>query len=62
MKALRGSAEEKALLQRYMQQLNDLENQLEKLRKDADQLNAQRDRADEALDQMIQDLSFDEKL
>jgi len=62
MKALRGSAEEKALLQRYTQQLNEQENQLEKLRKETDQLNAQRDRADEALDQMIADLSFDEKL
>jgi hypothetical protein len=62
MKALRGSAEEKALLQRYTQQLNEQENQLEKLRKEADQLNAQHDLADQALDQMIQELSFDEKL
>jgi len=62
MKALRGSAEEKALLQRYTQQLNEQENQLEKLRKEVDQLNEQHDRAEEALDQMIQELSFDEKL
>jgi hypothetical protein len=62
MKALRGSAEEKALLQRYTQQLNEQENQLEKLRKETDQLDAQRDRAQEALDQLIQELSFDEKL
>ena len=62
MKALRGSAEEKALLQRYTQQLNEQENQLEKLRKETEQLDAQHDRAREALDQMIQDLSFDEKL
>ncbi len=62
MKALRGSAEEKALLQRYTQQLNEQENQLEKLRKESDQLDAQHDRAQEALDQMIQQLSFDEKL
>jgi hypothetical protein len=62
MKALRGSAEEKALLQRYTQQLSEQENQLEKLRKETDQLDAQRDRAQEALDQMIQELSFDEKL
>jgi hypothetical protein len=62
MKALRGSAEEKALLQRYTQQLNEQENQLEKLRKETEQLDAQHDRAQEALDQMIQDLSFDEKL
>jgi len=62
MKALRGSVEEKALLQRYTQQLNEQENQLERLRKETDQLDAQRDRAQEALDQMIQELSFDEKL
>jgi len=62
MKALRGSAEEKALLQRYTQQLNEQENQLEKLRKEAEQLETQHDSAQAALDQMIQELSFDEKL
>lgn len=62
MKALRGSAEEKALLQRYTQQLNEQENQLEKLRKETVDLNVQHDRAQGALDQMIEDLSFDEKL
>lgn len=62
MKALKGSAEEKALLQRYTQQLNEQENRLEKLRKETEQLEAQRDSAQETLDQMIQALSFDEKL
>jgi len=62
MKALKGSAEEKALVQRYVQQLNEQENRLEVLRKERQQLDAQREKAQSALDQMIQELSFDVKL
>jgi len=62
MKALKGSAEEKALLQRYTQQLNEQENRLEALRKESQQLEAQKDSLQAALDKMIQDLSFDVKL
>ena len=62
MKALKGSVEEKALLQRYTQQLNGQENLLEKLRKESEQLEAQKDAAEAALDKMIQELSFDVKL
>ena len=53
MKALKGSAEEKALLQRYTQQLNEQENRLETLRKESQQLEAQKDSAQGALDKMI---------
>jgi hypothetical protein len=62
MKALRGSAEEKALLQRYTQQLNEQENRLETLRKESQQLEAQKDSAQAALDKMIEELAFDVKL
>jgi hypothetical protein len=62
MKALKGSAEEKALLQRYTQQLNEQETHLEALRKESEQLEAKRDGAQAALDKMIQELSFDVKL
>jgi hypothetical protein len=62
MKALRGSAEEKALLQRYTQQLNDQENRLEALRKESQQLEAQTSSAQAALDKMIEELAFDVKL
>jgi hypothetical protein len=62
MKALKGSAEEKALLERYTRQLNEQENRLETLRKESQQLEAQKDSAQGALDKMIQELSFDVKL
>jgi septal ring factor EnvC (AmiA/AmiB activator) len=62
MKALRGSAEEKALLQRYTQQLNEQENRLETLRKESQQLEAQKSSAQAALDKMIEELAFDVKL
>jgi hypothetical protein len=62
MKALKGSAEEKALLQRYTQQLNEQETRLETLRKEVAQLEQQSASAQEALDKMIAELSFDVKL
>jgi hypothetical protein len=62
MKALKGSPEEKTLLQRYTHQLNDQEDRLEKLRKEIEDLDVRQDKAQAALDQMIQDLTFDVKL
>lgn len=59
MKALRGSAEEKELLQCYTRQLNEQENRLETLRKEIEQLQGQRILAQASLDKMIQELSFD---
>jgi hypothetical protein len=59
MKALKGSAEEKALLERYTHQLNDQENRLEALRKELAQLEQQAAGAQTALDKTIADLSFD---
>ena len=59
MKALRGSAEEKQLLQRYARQLDDQENRLEALRKNIAQVNAAIAKAREELSKLIAELSFD---
>jgi hypothetical protein len=58
MKALKGSAEEKALLQRYTRQLDQQETQLEELRKTIQNAEAQRDKANEQLEQMIAGLQL----
>ena len=62
MKALKGSVEEKTLLQRYTRQLNDQEDQLEKLKKEIADVTARQEKAQEAVDKMIEDLQFDVKL
>jgi Carboxypeptidase regulatory-like domain len=62
MKSLKGSAEEKKLLERYTQQLDAQENRLEALRKEIQQLEAQEQTAQTALDKMIEELSLDVKL
>ncbi len=62
LKSLKGSAEEKKLLERYTEQLDTQENRLEALRKEIQALDAQKDAAQAALDKMIADLSLDVKL
>ncbi len=62
MKALRGSAEEKALLQRYTKQLDEQETQLEALRKTIRDTEAQRDKANEQLEKMIDELQIEATL
>jgi hypothetical protein len=62
MKALKGSPEEKALVERYVQQLNTQETRLETLRQEIAQLETKKDAAQAELDRMIEDLSFDVKL
>jgi chromosome segregation ATPase len=59
MKALRGSAEEKALLQRYTRQLDDQENQLETLRKNIKATEAQRDGVNDQLEKLIDGLDIE---
>ena len=59
MKALKGSVEEKTLLQRYTRQLNDQEDRLEAFCRRVKKIESQHDEAQTALDKMIQDLSFD---
>jgi hypothetical protein len=62
MKALKGSQDEKALVQRYTGQLHEQENRLEGIRKESKQLATRIDAARAALDKTIQGLSLDEKL
>jgi chromosome segregation ATPase len=62
MKALRGSAEEKALLLRYTKQLDEQETQLETLRKKIQEEEARRDKANEELAKMIADLEINTTL
>jgi len=62
MKALRGSAEEKALLQRYTRQLDEQETQLEGLRKKIEDTEARRDKANEELEKMIDELQIEATL
>ena len=59
MKALRGSAEERALLQRYTRQLDEQETQLDTLRKKIQDTEAQRDKANNALEKMIDELQIE---
>jgi hypothetical protein len=62
MKALRGSAEEKALLQRYTRQLDEQETQLDVLRKKIKDTEAQRDNANAQLEKMIDELQIEATL
>jgi hypothetical protein len=62
MKALRGSAEEKALLLRYTKQLDNQETQLAGLRERIQDTETQRDVANEKLEQMINDLQLESSL
>jgi hypothetical protein len=60
MKALKGNSEEKALLQRYVGQLDSQENRLAALRKETSDLNAQQNTAQAELDRMIMEINVDE--
>ena len=59
MKALRGSAEEKQLLQRYTRQLNEQEDQLEALKKSLAQVTAEQSRLQTELSALVDKLSFE---
>jgi hypothetical protein len=59
MKALRGSAEEKELLQRYTRQLNEQENRLDSLQQELAKATAERETARAALSALIASASFD---
>lgn len=62
MKALKGSIEEKTLLQRYTRQLNDQETRLDALKKEVMDLEAQSLAAQELLNQMLDRITADVKL
>jgi hypothetical protein len=60
MKALKGGSEEKALLQRYVGQLDAQESRLAALRKESTDLTAQENQASSELDRIIMEVSVDE--
>lgn len=60
MKALKGSSEEKSLLQRYVSQLDSQESRLATLRKQMSDLTAQENQAKSELDRMIMEVNLDE--
>ena len=60
MKALKGSSEEKALLQRYVGQLDAQESRLAALRKESSDLTAQQTQARAELDRIIIEVSVEE--
>jgi hypothetical protein len=62
MKALKGSAEEKALLQRYTKELNDQEDKLQTARAEIDNLAVKRAEGRAELDKLLTDLTLDETL
>ena len=60
MKALKGSSEEKSLLQRYVGQLDAQESRLAALRKESTDLTAQQNQVRSELDRMILEVNLDE--
>jgi hypothetical protein len=61
MKALKGSPEEKALLQRYTHQLDEQEDRLAALRSQTADLKAKRQEASDQLDKILAEISLDER-
>lgn len=59
MQALRGSSEERQLLQRYTRQLNAQEDRLEEIRRQLEEAARERDGARAALTDLIRKVSFD---
>jgi hypothetical protein len=62
LKALKGSAEEKALTQRYTQQLSDQETRLDKLNVEKQDLESKSAGTQDQLDKMIEDLAIEATL
>jgi hypothetical protein len=60
MKALKGSAEEKALLQRYTRQLDSQEDRLNTLTKEISDLQEKQPQARNQLDQIVQQITLDD--
>jgi hypothetical protein len=58
MKALKGSAEEKALVERYVRELNDQEDHVQSLRHEIADLQQKRDSAQSSLNEMIEALQM----
>jgi len=61
MKALKGSAEERALIQRYTGELNSQEDRLAALTKEKEDLDRKQEQAENELDTMVQQVVLDER-
>jgi len=62
IKALKGSAEEKTLVERYVRQLNQQEDQMESLHKQIADLQQRRNEAQKVLNSSVQQLSLEAKI
>jgi hypothetical protein len=62
MKALKGSAEEKALVERYVRELNEQEDRVQALRREITEMQQKRDAAQNALNGMIEALQMEATL
>ncbi|MBS1849998.1 MAG: carboxypeptidase regulatory-like domain-containing protein [Acidobacteria bacterium] len=60
MKALKGSAEERALVQRYTKQLDAQEDRLSAIRKETEDLRARKNQASDELTRMVLEINMDE--
>ena len=61
MKALKGSAEEKALSQRYTHQLDSQEDRLNTLNKEISDLQEKHTQAQQQLERMVQEITLDDR-
>jgi hypothetical protein len=59
MKALKGSAEEKALVERYVRQLNEQEDRMVSLRKEISEMQQKREAAQSTLNGMVEALTME---
>jgi hypothetical protein len=62
MKALKGSAEEKALVERYVRELNEQEDRVQALRREISEMQQKRDTAQSTLNGMVEALQMDATL
>lgn len=62
MKALKGSAEEKALIERYVRQLNEQEDRMQSLRHEISEMQQKRDAAQSTLNGMVESLQMETTL
>jgi len=62
MKALKGSSEEKALIERYVKELNEQEDRVQALRREISELQQKRDAAQSTLNGMIEALQMEATL
>jgi hypothetical protein len=61
MKALKGTAEERSLTQRYTHELDSQEDKMAGLRKEKEDLDAKHDQAEQEFETMVQQMAMDEK-